>query len=50
MIPSQKWPRLHLEEETATAADLRSYLQGFVALKGRDGDFSAGTTGFRHSR
>jgi hypothetical protein len=44
MIPSQIWPRLHLEEETATAADLHSYLLGFTALMGRGGIFGAGRT------
>ena len=45
MIPSQKWPILHLEEETATAADLHSYLRGFIALKVRAGLFIVRGTG-----
>ena len=45
MVPSSRWPRLHLEEASATAADLHSYLRGFIALKGREGNFPAGTSG-----
>ncbi len=41
---SEKWPRLHLEEETATPADLCSWLRGFIAFKGRSGRFECGGT------
>ena len=39
------FPQLHLSEETATVDELRSYLMGFLSLKGvTRGEFECGPT------